>query len=131
MLLGIDYGEINRAKISARDGIENRYPLIEHEIDRDECKKIITDHGLLVPMKSGCYICPFQRIGQWVELRRKHPDLFCKAKKMEDANMEYRKSRGKKAGTLNRSGRRLKAIVRADQLSLFEQDNYPPCECGL
>lgn len=131
MLLGIDFGEINRAKISTKDGIENRYPLIEHEIDRDGCKKIIVEHGLPVPMKSGCYICPFQRISQWVELRHKHPGLFCKAEKMEDANMEYRRSKGEKAMPLNRRVGRLKAIVKEDQMNLFEQDNYPPCQCGL
>ena len=81
-------------------------------------------------MKSGCYICPFQRIRQWVELRHKHPDLFCKAEQMEDRNMEHRRSKGKKAMTLNRR-KRLKSVVEEDQINLFEQDNYPPCQCGL
>ena len=131
MFIGIDMDESKRAKISTTQGIENRYPLIENEIDRAGCKKIITYHGLPVPIKSGCYICPFQRISQWVELRRNHPALFCKAEKMEDLNMEYRKSRGKKAMTLNRRGGRLKTIVGENQMNLFEQDDYPPCQCGL
>jgi len=131
MLLGIDFGEIKRAKISTNKGIENRYPLIEHEIDRDGCKKIIADHGLPVPMKSGCYICPFQRIGQWIELRKIHPELFCKAEQLEIRNMDYRRSIGKKAFTLNNSGKKLKSVIQEDQMHLFEQDNYPPCQCGL
>jgi len=131
MLLGIDAGEAKRAKISVKKGIENRYPLIENEIDRDGCKQLILDHGLPVPMKSGCYICPFQRRGQWIELRKKHPDLFCKAQQLEDRNMEYRKSNGKKSLTLSGSGKRLSIIIDEKQGHLFKQDEYPPCQCML
>ena len=131
MLLGIDFGEIKRARISTNNGIENRFPLIEHEITRDGCKKIITDHGLPVPMKSGCYICPFQRADQWRELRMKHPELFCKAQELERKNMDYRKSKGKPIMYLSASRKSLRSLVDEDQGNLFEQDNYPPCLCGL
>jgi len=131
MLLGIDAGEQKRAKISINKGIENRYPLIENEIDRDGCKKIIIDHDLPVPMKSGCYICPFQRVGQWKELRKIHPDLFCKAQQLENRNIKYRESLGKKALKLSGSGKRLKTLIEEDQMHLFEQDNYPPCLCNI
>ncbi|MCK5541687.1 MAG: phosphoadenosine phosphosulfate reductase family protein [Desulfobacterales bacterium] len=131
MMLGIDAGESKRAKISSNKGVENRFPLIENEINREGCKQIILDHGLPVPMKSGCYICPFQREGQWIELRRTHPDLFCKAQKLEQRNMQYRESTGKKPFTLNGNGELLKTIVDEDQLRLFKDDQYPPCECEL
>lgn len=131
MLIGMDFGEIKRAKISITNGIEKRYPLIEHEIDREGCKKIIIAHGLPVPIRSVCYICPFQKKNQWRELRMAHPELFCKAEALEDRNMEYRKSRGKKALTLCCNGARLKTIVDENQMNLFEQDDYPPCQCGL
>ena len=131
MMIGIDNSESHRAKINTKKGVENRYPLIENEIDREGCKKIIINHGLRVPIKSGCYICPFQRKSQWVELRHKHPDLFCKAQKLENRNIEYRKNDGKKPMTLSSSRKRLKSLVDEDQQNLFEQDNYPPCQCGL
>lgn len=127
MLLGIDYGEIKRAKISTNKGIENRYPLIEHEIDRGGCKKIIITNGLSVPMKSGCYVCPFQGVGQWIELRKKHPELFCKAKKMEDRRNE----RPGKNQFLSGRNKSLDSIVDEDQMHLFKEDEYPPCQCGL
>ncbi len=131
MLIGIDFSEAKRAKISTNKGIENRYPLLENEIDRDRCKKIIIDHGLPVPMKSGCYICPFQKRTQWVELRHKHPELFCKAQKLEDRNIEYQKGKGKKPKTLSNSRKKLGSLVEENQMNLFEQDDYPPCQCGL
>jgi 3'-phosphoadenosine 5'-phosphosulfate sulfotransferase (PAPS reductase)/FAD synthetase len=131
-LIGIDAGESHRAKIATRKGVENRWPLIEYEIDRAGCKKIITDAGLPVPMKSGCYICPFQRVSQWKELRRKHPCLFMQAVNLEKLNIYYRKKAGKKPFTLRNNKQTLQTILNETQQNLFpEIDDYPPCECGL
>ena len=130
-LIGIDAGESHRARISTTGGIEKRYPLIEQDIDRNGCIEIIKRHGLPIPMKSGCFICPFQRTGQWKELRAKHPDLFCKAVGLEDRNSEYRASKGKKPMTISPRKIALKALVNESQIQVFEQDEYPPCQCGL
>jgi len=129
-ILGIDSGEAKRARISSNKGIENRYPLIEAEIDRQGCKSLIVKHGLPVPMKSGCYICPFQRVGQWKELRRTKPDLFCKAAELEKINMEYRRSIGKKPFPINYK-KTLPVVVDEYQHFLAEEDEYPPCQCSL
>jgi hypothetical protein len=130
--IGIDWGERKRAKISTNKGVENRYPLIEHEIDREGCKEIIRKAGLPVPMKSGCFICPYQRVAQWKYLRREHPDLFCRASELERINIEYRKECGKKPLYLNQWPKAtLGSIVDEKQMRLFEVDEYPPCACGL
>ncbi len=129
MYIGIDFGELQRVKISTQGGIENRYPLIENEIDRNGCEKIILDHGLPVPMKSGCYICPFQPNGMWIELRKVHPELFCKAQQLEKNAAKYRIERGKKPISIR--SKSLKSIIDENQMNLFEQDDYPPCQCGL
>ena len=131
MCIGIDAGEAHRAKISIKKGIENRWPLIEYGVDREGCKKIIRDAGLPVPMRSGCYICPFQSAAQWKELRRKHPCLFKRAVELEKSNMEYRKEIGKKSFTISSSKKTLNAIVNEYQEPLWEEDRYPPCQCGL
>jgi len=132
MLLGIDAGESHRAKISIDKGVEKRYPLIEADINRDGCKEIIKAHGLPIPMKSGCYICPYQRVSQWKELRKNHPDLFCKAEKLEQRNMDYRIEKGKVPLFLNQNPKAtLRAIVNEKQYQLFSEDEYPPCQCEL
>lgn len=74
--LGIDAGEAHRAKPSRNDEIINEFPLIEAGIDRRECARIIRDEGLCLPRKSGCFFCPFGRIGQYRELYQLYPDLF-------------------------------------------------------
>jgi|GEM_PF-1629381 3'-phosphoadenosine 5'-phosphosulfate sulfotransferase (PAPS reductase)/FAD synthetase len=156
MMIGFDTGEAKRAKISSTKSIENRFPLLENGISRDECKKIITNHGLPIPMKSGCFICPYQKNSQWIELRATHPDLFCQATKIEKRNMDMRKRlnhefkilalkyarvipaimvlsllEGRKIFTLSANKKSIPAIIQDDQQHLFEQDNYPPCQCGL
>lgn len=131
VFIGYDYGERHRAKISSKNGMEYRWPLIESEIDRDGCKQIIKDHGLPVPIKSGCYICPFQRVGQLRELRRKHPELFCKLEQLEDRNNEERKRLGKEPYYSFKRPVRVVAEKNIDQAMLWEEDEYPPCECML
>ena len=130
MHLGIDVGEQKRAKMNVTKGVESRWLLIEHDIDRQGCKDLIANAGLKVPPKSGCYFCPFQRIAQWRELRMKHPDLFCKAQKLEARNMAARKRKGKKPLSLRNDGRTLDKIINTAP-KLWPEMDYPPCQCGL
>lgn len=134
--IGIDAGESRRAKISSKDGVENRYLLIEHGIDRAGCRAIIKDAGLQDPGKSGCFFCPFQRVGQWRKLRREHPTLFCKAMKMERGENERRAEQGKKAYYTIRENLPLNKLVsdgleRQKAIPGMENLEYPPCQCWL
>ena len=134
--IGIDAGESRRAKISSNSGVENRYLLIEHDIDRDGCLKIIKAAGLENPGKSGCWFCPFQRIGQWRRLRRDHPDLFCQAVKMEQGENERRAEQGKAPYYTIRENMPLSKLVGKSgesqrALPGLESMEYPPCQCGL
>jgi len=129
ILLGFDFSEINRAKIRIEDGFEYRYPLIEAEMNRFDCKKYIQSKDLPVPPKSGCFICPFQSVSEWIRLRTEHPSLFCKAQKIENLYNKNRESRGLKPTYFSKGS--LKAIVEEDQYKLFKQDEYPPCQCML
>ena len=124
--LGFDSGETHRAIIQGRKGEEVRYPLIEYDIDRNGCKELIKKHGLYVPMKSGCYFCPFQRIKHFRLLRKEHPELFCKAKALENRHNERRIRQGKKK--LYLKDKPLEKIVNEAQGVLFPEMK-PPCYC--
>lgn len=131
-LIGFSVDEAKRAKISVMKGVENRFPLIEANVTRAGCEEIIKHNGLPIPRKSGCYICPFQNVTQWKELRMNHPDLFCKAEQLEKRNMEHRISKGKKPLSLCAYPKiPLNKVVEEDQYKLFKQDEYPPCECMI
>lgn len=127
-LIGFSSDEAKRAKLNSEGGIENRFPLLERSIDREGCIKIIDGHGLPVPIKSGCWFCPFQRISEWRKLRKIHPDLFCKALILEKKEIEARGLIGKcplyLAGKLP-----LKNVLKR-QMDFFEPPD-PPCQCGL
>jgi 3'-phosphoadenosine 5'-phosphosulfate sulfotransferase (PAPS reductase)/FAD synthetase len=125
VFIGYAADEAHRATISTHQGQEFRWPLIEHGIDRDGCKQLIKDYGFIVPPKSGCWICPFQRVSEWKILRRQHPDLFCKAKALE----ERHNTRNKKPYYLRDIP--LEKVVGESQQVLFKDMEYPPCECGL
>ena len=88
LAIGIDADEPHRARVNDRDPkwMHKVWPLVEHDIGRDECEAIIRRAGLPVPPKSGCYFCPFQRIGEWRRLYREHPDLWQRAEAVEAAD---------------------------------------------
>jgi 3'-phosphoadenosine 5'-phosphosulfate sulfotransferase (PAPS reductase)/FAD synthetase len=131
VFIGFDWDEKHRARIYSQNGEEYRYPLIEAEIGRDECEEIIKHHGLPIPMKSGCYICPFQRVGELRKLRKIHPELFCKLERLENRNNEERKRLGKNPYYSFKRPVREVAEKDIGQLKLWEKDEYPPCECML
>jgi len=68
--------------------ITYRYPLIDAEMNRDDCINLIKDHGLKVPQKSGCWFCPFMHKLEVRELFLNHRDLYDKALKMEENCMK-------------------------------------------
>jgi hypothetical protein len=72
MIIGIDAGESHRAK-----PIRKRlYPLVDMDINREGCKQILREAKLGIPRKSGCFICPYQRKKDWINLKRDYPEKF-------------------------------------------------------
>ena len=95
--IGYDWSEFARAqkpKTKSPKSIEYQYPLIEKRITRTQCKKIIRDHDLNVPRKSGCWFCPFQTLSQWKKLRDDYPELFKKAMALEERAFSARGKMG-------------------------------------
>lgn len=80
---GIDE-EKRSVNLKARKRITNNYPLIEHEIDRGGCIRIIKEHNLRVPRRSGCWLCPFMRKGEMRQLFLQHYDLYERRKYLEE-----------------------------------------------
>lgn len=87
MFIGISFDERHRAipkyKQKQAKGIKIKYPLIEQHITRNDCIKIIKKHGLKIPIKSGCWICPYQSPKQLTWLYLNHRDLFLKLVELE------------------------------------------------
>lgn len=88
--LGIAYDEKHRAIEGTHFPIE--YPLVDMKITRKTCKKIIEAEGWPMPVRSGCFICPFTTRKKWKWLFDTHPDLFTKAEAMEKNCRTYPKN---------------------------------------
>lgn len=127
--IGFHAGESHRAKLSSVGGAENRFPLIEAEIDQQGCVDIIRGHGLPVPPKSGCYICPFMGSSEYKRLRTEEPGLICKVRSLEERVRRRRAAERKKPIFIN--GVPIDVYVGEHQSKLWAEDEYPPCQCGL
>ena len=87
--MGIAYDEIGRMKASKEDYITSEFPLIDRKMSRADCIKVIRRAHLPIPIKSGCYFCPFQDIHRWQELYDKHPELYRKAMELEETSKHF------------------------------------------
>ena len=83
-LVAFSYDEKHRAERSSRNDDIKEYPLIGEIINRKGCEEIIMQSGLQMPRKSGCFLCPFQRISQWQDLYNKYPELIEKTIYLEE-----------------------------------------------
>jgi len=81
--IGYDAGEDRRAKPYEDDKYINYYPLVEWDIDRDQCIEIIKDAGLPLPGKSACFFCPSSKPHEVKNLMLQYPDLAKRAIQME------------------------------------------------
>jgi hypothetical protein len=91
--LGISYEEKKRIKDSGTKYVTNVYPLVEEKIDRIECLDIINKANLKLPVRSGCYFCPFNSVSRWTEIYKNHKNLFRKALELEESSKHFPKQR--------------------------------------
>ena len=112
-----------------RQGESKLFPLADEGIDRQGCISIIEQHGLPMPIKSGCFICPFQRRRQWLRLRTVHPELYCKAKRLEDNCNARMRELGRQPFYL--ADKPLDAVCEADQADMFGERDMSPCLCEV
>jgi 3'-phosphoadenosine 5'-phosphosulfate sulfotransferase (PAPS reductase)/FAD synthetase len=91
--LAICWDEIDRMKDSLIPSVTNLYPLIDGKLTRADCVKIIEEEGFPVPVKSGCYFCPFNSNSRWEYIYRNHRDFFTKARKLEETSKHFPKQR--------------------------------------
>lgn len=89
--VGIRADENREGYISHKETIKAVFPFIEDGLVREDVFKLLED-SVGIPeyyewrSRSGCYFCFFQRQDEWLGLKRNHPDLFEKAKVIEQTS---------------------------------------------
>lgn len=87
--VGIAYDELHRMKDSMVPFVTNLYPLVDQRFTREDCAKIIRRARFPMPVRSGCYFCPFNSTERWTWLRLNHPNLFDRAMELEEHSKHF------------------------------------------
>jgi len=117
MLIGFSTDEFERSqRPQGTKWTQSTYPLIDMGLTASDCQCIISDYGWPVPLKSSCYICPFQTPFEWQWLKTNHSDLFQKALELEE-NYHSRQPQNRNSHGLYR-GLPLRHIAEGQQYSM-------------
>jgi len=81
--IGISTDEAVRTKPSRDRWIENRWPLIEKNINRQECLSWLQNNGYPTAPRSACVYCPFHNDNEWLRIKTTDPEGFQKAVNFE------------------------------------------------
>jgi 3'-phosphoadenosine 5'-phosphosulfate sulfotransferase (PAPS reductase)/FAD synthetase len=60
-----------------------RYPLREWGWGLAEVRGYLRERGVIIPTRTDCDRCPYQRLGEWKALWREHPDRYAEAEAQE------------------------------------------------
>ena len=87
--LGIAYDEIERVKASREAKVTSLFPLVDARMTRDDCIRLIAKEGFPMPIKSGCYFCPFNNEERWQYIWRNHRSRYLKATELEENSKHF------------------------------------------
>lgn len=128
--LGFSLDELGRCKPSDVDWCEYAWPLIfDTPMRRSECSELVVRYGLPKPPKSSCWMCPFMRNPEWLELKEKYPQDWQRAITLE---AEIRGHENRPDMTFHKSG----ALLPDADLTVSEKPPLPmfgeidDCESG-
>jgi len=84
--LGISYEERDRARDSGVQYVTNVFPLVDSRLSRPDCIDVImlADVDLPMPVRSGCFFCPFNSLSRWKEILERHEELYAQARTLEE-----------------------------------------------
>jgi hypothetical protein len=68
MWIGISLDELIRVKPSRIGYIENRWPLVERRMSRNDCHRWLSQHSYPDPPRSACVFCPYRKNDEWRDL---------------------------------------------------------------
>ena len=91
MALGISRDEINRAKPSRVQWVENVHPLLDMNLTRANCKEIVFDYLGKYPPRSACVFCPYLNNKNFIDIKKNKKD-WERAVKFDEACRNQNKS---------------------------------------
>jgi hypothetical protein len=83
--IGISLDELIRIKPPRQKAIAGRWPLIEKEMTRWDCKRWLERHEYPIPPKSACTFCPFHSDAMWRDIKLADPEAWSEAVAVDEA----------------------------------------------
>ena len=113
MWLGISTDEALRQKPSQMGWITHKWPIIDMNMSRRDCRKWFDEYfpGRPLP-RSACIGCPYHDDAEWLEMKTKRPDQFRDAVEVDESLRRNASRVGlRNIPYLHRSGRPLAEVV--------------------
>tara|TARA_R110000787_G_scaffold97723_1_gene201411 strand:+ start:100 stop:909 length:810 start_codon:yes stop_codon:yes gene_type:complete len=83
--MGISTDEEGRMKPNQINWIENKYPLVEKNMSRQNCLEWFKKNYNKTPPRSACTFCPYKTNKEWKELRDNYPEDWEKVVELDKA----------------------------------------------
>lgn len=64
-------------------GVEMRFPMREWGWGLEDVQSYLTERNVTIPKRTDCAVCFFQRIGEWYDLWKDHPDEYAEGERLE------------------------------------------------
>lgn len=64
-------------------GIDMRFPLREWSWKKTDVLSYLESRNVIIPARTDCAVCFFQRLGEWYDLWKEHPDEWAQGEKWE------------------------------------------------
>ena len=130
--IGISLDESERLNTFTNEPkyIKTVYPLIDDKITRLDCKRIIEDAGLPLPIKSGCWFCPFAKKEEFRRLKIEKPELWKQLIIMEKNHPKYPNVTLKFTKPFEKLDFNFSLTDFEDFESLEENDTFESCDSG-
>lgn len=124
MLIGFDASERRRMKENPERLFTNIYPLIEDQVTREDCIKIILDTGLCLPNKSSCFFCPNMKSWEILKLSENERNRAIKIE-ANATNVVELKGLGRNYSWTDLINANKEQLTLFDDLEMFQT----PCAC--
>lgn len=105
-----------------------RLPLFDLMLTADDCKTLITRHGLPLPHRSSCWMCPHKSNAEWRVIRDQHPDQWEQACQIDEEIRQEDIDQGNTGVYLHHSRTPLRE---ADLDTIEEQEVVRQCGLGM
>lgn len=82
LYVGLRADEESRRGLWGED-ITVRFPLREWGWGEADVLSYLEKRGVCIPKRTDCALCPYQRLGEWRDLWREHPDMYAEGVALE------------------------------------------------